>query len=69
MLHCYIARILHCYMAIGRSEQLLLNKFFDLSTPSMRNGRDGEKRGNKAFVGLGSCDNVQTESSILKYAN
>ena len=24
---------------------------------------------NKAFVGLGSCDNVQTERSIIKYAN
>ena len=24
---------------------------------------------NKAFVGLGSCDNVQTERSIFKYAN
>ena len=29
----------------GRSKQLLLNKFFDPSTPSMRKGRDrGEKR-------------------------
>jgi len=24
---------------------------------------------NKAFVGLGSCDNVQTETSIFEYAN
>ena len=24
---------------------------------------------NKAFVGLGSCENVQTERSIFKYAN
>ena len=24
---------------------------------------------NKAFVGLKSCDNVQTETSIFKYAN
>ena len=24
---------------------------------------------NKAFVGLRSCDNVQTETSIFKYAN
>ena len=31
----------------GRSKQLLLNKFFDLSTPSMRKGRDGEKNGGK----------------------
>ena len=30
----------------GRSKQLSLNNFFDLSTPSMRIGRDGgEKRG------------------------
>ena len=27
---------------IWRSDQLLLNKFFDPSTPSMRKGRDGE---------------------------
>ena len=29
----------------GRSKQLLLNKFFDLSTPSMRKGRNGEEKG------------------------
>ena len=29
---------------IGRSKQLSLNKFFDPSTPSMRKGRDGEKK-------------------------
>ena len=28
----------------GRSKQLLMNKFFDPSTPSMRKGRDGEKK-------------------------
>ena len=32
---------------IGRSDQLLLNKFFDASTPSMRKGRDGESRKNE----------------------
>ena len=31
-------------MADGHSEQLLLNKFFDLSTPSMRKGCDGGKK-------------------------
>ena len=31
----------------GRSKQLLPNKFFDPSTPSMRKGCDGEKRGGK----------------------
>ena len=31
----------------GRSKQLLLNKFFDPSTPSMRKGRDGGKNGEK----------------------
>ena len=31
----------------GRSKQLSLNKFFDLSTPAMRKGRDGEKSGKK----------------------
>ena len=30
---------------IGRSRQPLLNKVFDLSTPSMRKGRDGENGG------------------------
>ena len=29
----------------GRSKQLLLNKFFDPSTPSMRKGRDGGNGG------------------------
>ena len=28
----------------GRSRQLSLNKFFDPSTPSMRNGRDGDMK-------------------------
>ena len=31
----------------GHSKQLLLNKFFDPSTPSMRKGRDGGKTGKK----------------------
>ena len=31
----------------GRSSQLSLNKFFDPSTPSMRKGRDGEKKPGK----------------------
>ena len=31
----------------GRSKQLLLNKFFDPSTPSMRKGRDGGKKKKK----------------------
>ena len=31
----------------GRSKQLSLNKFFDPSTPSMRKGRDGEKKTGK----------------------
>ena len=29
---------------MGRSKQLSLNKFFDPITPSMRKGRDGEKK-------------------------
>ena len=32
---------------IGHFEQLLLNKFFDPSTPSMRKGREGENGGKK----------------------
>ena len=31
----------------GRSKQLSLNKIFDPSTPSMRKGRDGEKKTGK----------------------
>ena len=31
----------------GRSRQLSLNKFFDPSTPSMRKGRNGEKKTEK----------------------
>ena len=34
-------------LVFGRSKQILLNKFFDPSTPSMRKGRDGEKTGGK----------------------
>ena len=35
-------------LVFGRSHQLLQNKFFDPSNPSMRKGRDrGEKRGGK----------------------
>ena len=34
-------------MVYGRSKELLLNKFFDPSTPSMRKGRDGGKTGKK----------------------
>ena len=33
---------------IGHFEQLLLNKFFDPSTPSMRKGHDGEENGKKS---------------------
>ena len=31
----------------GRSKQLLLNKLFDPSNPSMKKGRDREKNGEK----------------------
>ena len=34
----------------GRSKQLSLNKFFDPSTPSMRKGRNGEKKMEKNDV-------------------
>ena len=34
-------------LVLGSSKQLLLNKFFDPSTPSMRKGRDGEKKREK----------------------
>jgi len=36
----------------GRSKQLLLNKFFDPSTPSMRKGRDGGETGKKQGEGV-----------------
>ena len=32
-------------LVFGHSKQLLLNKFFDPSTPSMSKGCDGEKMG------------------------
>ena len=33
-----------CYLSVlGRSHQLLLNKFFDLITPSMRKVDNGDK--------------------------
>ena len=35
---------------LGRSQQLLLNKFFDPSTPSMRKGRDGENGKKSTFI-------------------
>ena len=34
-------------VVIGHFEQLLLNKFFDPSAPSMRKGDDGEKKTGK----------------------
>ena len=34
-------------LVFGRSKQLLLNKFFDPSTPSMRKGRNGGKQWEK----------------------
>ena len=34
-------------LVFGHSKQLLQNKFFDPSTPSMRKGRDGEKKNRK----------------------
>ena len=53
----------------GHSRQLLLNKFFDLSTPSMRKGRDGEKKmenGKKQVrlrsEKLGPCDSGSSPS-------
>ena len=35
------------WMGSGRSKQLSLNKFFDLSTPSMRKEDNGEKMGGR----------------------
>ena len=37
--------------AIGHSEQLSLNRFFDLRIPSMRKGDDGEKKTGKKKTG------------------
>ena len=34
-------------LVFGRSRQLSLNKFFNQSTPTMRKGRDGEKKWKK----------------------
>ena len=38
----------------------MFKPFFGAAVPCMKN---------KAFVALGSCDNVQTERSIFEYAN
>ena len=35
----------------------------------INNTRQKYHKINKAFVGLGSCDNVQTERSIFEYVN
>ena len=40
----------------GRSRQHLLNKFFDLSTPSMRKGCDGEYGMGKKWNGMENND-------------
>ena len=47
----------------GRSEQLLLNKFFDPSTPFMRKGRNGEKEYGKNGM---ENDNVKTVVFVTK---
>ena len=39
-------------MKCGHFKQLSLNKFFDPSTPSMRKGRDGEKKWNGKKNGM-----------------
>ena len=44
----------------------LVKKFLGTKDFAVKNNF-GSK--NKAFVGLGSCDNVQTEMPILEYAN
>ena len=45
-------------LVFGCFRQLLLNKYFDLSTPSMRKGRDRDKknkRGKKGQAGTQLC--------------
>ena len=37
-------------LVVGCSDLLLLNKFFDLSTPSMIKGRDGGKNKDKIQI-------------------
>ena len=48
--------------------KIILIKKKACTSSSLKILRDGLQN-NKAFVGLGSCDNVQTERSIFKYAN
>ena len=49
---------------IGHFKQLSLNKFFDPSTPSMRKGRDKEKR--KEQAGAELCQ-AQVKLEVLVY--
>ena len=42
-------KVVYSYV-FGRSRQLSVNKFFDLSTPSMRKGDDGGKKGKKGKI-------------------
>ena len=63
--NCHNVSQCHC-----NNIQILSMYCFNISKIFMKyltKGRFQNK--NKAFIGLGSCDNVQTERSIFEYAN
>jgi len=47
-------------MGFGRSRQLLLNQLFDLNTPSMRKGCDGEEKKWKLGESSGHIQSIYT---------
>ena len=53
----------------GKWQNAQIRLLRDRLTDLLKSFRELKNAINKAFVGLGSCDNVQTERSIFKYAN
>ena len=45
-------------LVFGHSKELLQNRFFDLSTPSRRKGRDGGKGGGKKIIAFLVATNI-----------
>ena len=69
---CICAQILtKIFLVVHYSAENLSFKFLLLINMScvIILSRFEETRKNKAFAGLGSCDNAQTERSIFEYAN
>ena len=61
-----------CLIVIGHFEPLLLNKFFDPSTPSMRKGRDGEmeeKKMEKIMVKIVATTSLPVDRLTATHCN